>query len=278
MFKDVEIGIDSNVLEKWEVISTFVLSNAKKLNNLSIDTARDRLPPNFDQFFRQLLQNSNTTMTALNFFEFDIFPFPEVALPNVSEIHMDVIEDYGSQIAKFDTFMKSVEKNCNYLERFYLYDAHKYPEIVNYINTNYLEHCAVTNYYLTSKVFPVKFSVCADLKSLSEYQYPASIEYLLMDVKIDSPFADDWDNYQTVFASCPKLKGIHLIDEKLNLCLKDDIEHFKSLDNYPIWEERISYLSTKGVKLIGEEERNKKVGEIITESKKWSFIFFTDEN
>merc|ERR1712034_230220 len=91
-FKQIYFVIDENVLLKWNSFSAFILTHVKKINFIYFQLDVD-LPPNFDAFLLQFLQNSQITLKTLYFHKINIMNIPMISLPNVTKIHFNVIEE-----------------------------------------------------------------------------------------------------------------------------------------------------------------------------------------
>merc|ERR1711925_28465 len=89
------------------------------------------------------------------------------------------------------------------------------------------------------------------------------------------PFEEPWRNYKSIFALCPKLKGIAIAMNKDEQCVfvENALEDM-SEENQDIWKQRISYLKSIRIKLISLKEYMSKVTELCKESQ-WGFEFHT---
>jgi hypothetical protein len=271
-FKRISFFQDENVLMKWNSFSAFILTNVKKLNYFALETDGSRLPPNFNDFLLQFLQNSQITLKTLYFFE--IINIPIISLPNVTEIYFHVIEEYQNEISNFDMFMKTTINNCQNLGKFIIYGVDLCPSIVQYIIEHYQEHCVVSHYTSASEILPTKMSDYHDLSSLTQTLYPSKIEYLRIDmVDLNFPFEEPWRNYKSILALCSNLKGIEIMMEKDGqwFNLKNILGNM-SEENQNIWEQRILYLKSIGVELMTDDEYIFKITELRKENQ-WGFEF-----
>jgi len=246
----------------------------KKINFIYFQLDVD-LPPNFDAFLLQFLQNSQITLKTLYFQESTtIMNMPMVSLPNVTKINFHVMEEYQNEISNFDMFMKTIINNCQYLEEFNIFDVHVCPLIAQYISDHYQEHCVVSTYSTASVLLPTKMSMYGYLSSLAQGLYLSKIEYLQIEVNdFNFPFEEPWRNYKSILALCPKLKGISIIMDKNEqwVFLENELEDV-SEENQDIWKQRILYLKSIGIDFMSREEYKFKVTELRKESK-WGFQF-----
>merc|ERR1712098_30661 len=110
--------------------------------------------------------------------------------------------------------------------------------------------------------------------------YPPAIEYLEIKVDANSPNQDGWENYQTNLSFFPNLKGVklHMIPE--NQVIEVDLETVMdglSAEDRNIWEDRISYLESKGIILMNREQYESKVKELCKQIQ-WGFQFYPVSN
>merc|ERR1712034_125996 len=155
-------------------------------------------------------------------------------------------------------------------------EIHKYPNIVEHIIQNYSKHCIFTGDIPLAKLLPVKCSVCLHLSSLPEFEYPSTIECLTIVVDTSSPFQNGWESYQTILALCPRLKDIIICTPSVEERMIDlqKALHEVSQENRDIWEERISYLKSRGVNVASfkGEFFYSKCKELCKQNK-WGFEF-----
>merc|ERR1712034_140367 len=271
--------IDEIVLMKWNSFSAFILTHVKKLNFIYFELDGD-LPPNFDAFLLQFLQNSQLTLKELYFQESTtIMNMPVISLSNVTRISFQVTGEYQNEISNFDMFMKTIIKNCQYLEGCIIYDVDDCPPIAQYISEYYQEHCVESAYSEASEILPTKMSMFSDLSSLTQGLYLSKIEYLQIQMfDLNFPFEEPWRNYKSILALCPKLKGIAIIMDKNEqwAYLKNVLEDM-SAENQDIWKQRISYLKSIGIELMSRKEYKFKLAELSKE-RKWGFEFWASDN
>jgi len=280
IFKKIEIWIDSEFLTNYDKIITYILNHVKKINDIWLGSDVCLADThNFESFLLQLLQNSQTTLTGLWFPGIKIFDIPIISLPNITQIVVEMFANYNDQISNFDRFVKNMVRNCEYLEKFTILNIHKCPNIVEYIKQNYQKHCISTGYIPSAKILPVKISFCHHLSLLQEFEYPSTIEFLrvIVDVSnLSSPFENGWKNYQTNLALCPRLKDmtISCLSEEGEIVDLQNALHDVSQENRDIWEERLSYLKSRGVKVsyLKKELFDSKFKEFCKQNK-WGFQF-----
>ena len=253
IFKKIDFWIDKNVLTNYDTISTYILNHVKKVNYIWLGSVLGwENFHNFNSFLLQLLQNSQTTLKKLRFTGFKIFEIPIVSLPNITQITVDIFENYNDQIPNFDRFVKTIVSNCEYLETFNIFDIHECPNIVEYIIQNYSKNCIGASEISLAKILPIKLSYCDQLSLLPEFEYPSTIEFLAVKVvDINSPFQNGWENYEAILALCPRLKDITIATSSAEggIDLQKAL-HNVSQENRDIWEERISYLKSRGVNVL----------------------------
>ena len=278
IFKKIEFWIDENVLTNHDIISTYILNHVKKLNYIRVGSEQDwAVTHNFDSFLLQLLQNSQTTLKELCFTKYKIFDLPIISLPNISHIIVEMFEDYNDQISNFDSFLKNMVSNCEYLEKITIFDIQKCPNIVEHIIQNYSKHCIGTADILLAKSLPIKISYCRHLSLLPEFEFPSTIEFLTVKiVDASSPFQNGWENYQTILALCLRLKDIIICTSSVEGEVIDlqNALHDMTKENRDIWEERISYLKSRGVNIayLKDEYFDSKFKELCKQNK-WGFEF-----
>jgi len=277
-FKQISFFIDENVLMKWNSFSAFILTYVKKLNYIWLGSIGS-LPSNFDFFLLQLLQNSQITLNELYFAESKLFHLPTISLPNVTEISLDIGDEYENNISKIDILMQSITNNCEALEVFEVFIVGIPPNIAEYINDHYSDNCIVSNYDEASKIMPTKMSFCSELSILQQFQYPSKIEYL-DDVLVDDfsiPFADGWGNYQTYLSICPRLTGIYLFTQRDGKSFDfEEVRGDISQENQDIWTGRITNLESQGIKNMTRNEYLMK-GQELRKKNKWGFVFWKRE-
>jgi hypothetical protein len=83
----------------------------KKLNCIKVYT-KHKIPQNFENFFHELLQNSQPTLKFLVFKTHIIFSLPNVELPNAESVYFYVLQSHNQQIENFDKLLKSILQNC----------------------------------------------------------------------------------------------------------------------------------------------------------------------
>merc|ERR1712034_220386 len=176
----------------------------KKLNYINLETDSDLdLPPNFNNFLQQFLQNSQITLQTLCFQDNQIINMPIICLPNVSQIYFYMIQEYQNDISNFDMFMKTIINNCQNLEEFIIFGVDLCPPIAQYISNHYQEHCMVSCYSDASEILPTKMSSYQNLSRLTQGLYPSKIEYLQIHmVDLNFPFEEPWINYKSILALC----------------------------------------------------------------------------
>merc|ERR1711964_792118 len=116
----------------------------------------------------------------------------------------------GEQIITFQNFVKNIITNCEDLKKFTIYNMHSCPNLIQFVKEQYPQHLLYANVRHLSKTLPIKTVIISRLSDLAEFEYPHIIEYLEMTVRPNTPFANDWSDYQTLLSLCPNLKGIGL--------------------------------------------------------------------
>jgi hypothetical protein len=142
------------------------------------------------------------------------------------------------------------------------YNIHKSSEMVKYIEETYPENCVSSISLRICKLLPVKVSHVRPLSNLAEFRYPSKIEYLQIGIQnLNSPFSGGWQDYQTLFALCPKLKVVALwtINEEQGIDV-DAMLNKISEENQNIWIQRISYLNSCGINVTTSK---KELGDIM---------------
>jgi hypothetical protein len=147
--------------------------------------------------------------------------------------------------------VKTILKNSEELYHIDFYNINKSSEMVKYIEETYPENCVSSGSVRTCKLLPVKASQVRPLSDLEDFRYLSKIEYLAVAIKnLNLPFSGGWQDYQTLFALCPKLKVVCL--QTLNKGKWVDVDavlHKIPEKNQNIWKQRISYLNSRGIKV-----------------------------
>jgi hypothetical protein len=272
MFKYLTLEITPEILLKWNNVSELILQNMKNLTKVNFELA-NTIPPNFENFLHQLFEKSKNTIKIIKFLGEKILPFPDVALPYVTEIGLKVTENYETQIEKFDKFMKSVVKNCEYLENFFVHGIEKSQQMANYITTNYPRHCVYSESCIRTSSLPMQVAYSPHLSNLFEITNLFAIKALYLGTNCNLPFENGWDHYKTILNFFPNLKSIYL-EHTIN----DEVQNFNeamktiSSENKKIWNERVAYLKSQGIEMINWNQTQEKIKEFRKYSG-WGFIF-----
>jgi hypothetical protein len=124
--------------------------------------------------------------------------------------------------------------------------------MLKYIEETYPENCLANSVLNVAKQLPIKSSYSKSLSHLSKFKYPAKIEILEIRIHdLNFPFQHGWDNYQILFALCPKLKAVCFSTIKAG----KGIDFYTIFDNLTpekqnIWNQRISYLNSRGINVL----------------------------
>merc|ERR1712034_13206 len=141
---------------------------------------------------------------------------------------------------------------------------HKCPNIMEHIATHCAENCICANYRPVTMTLPIKMAACFQLSNLQIFQYRGEILFLEIPVKnLERPNDDGWENYETFFNLCPKLKGVNIFTKKGNKFI--DLQD--SLDELPetiqeIWEKRIAYLRSFHIDIMSSSEYESTIHEL----------------
>jgi hypothetical protein len=272
MFKFLTLEISPEILSKWSNVSELILQNMKNLTKIYF-VLGNTIPHNFEDFLYQLFEKSQNTIKVIDFHGEKILPFPDVALPYVTEIGLKVTENYETQIEKFDKFMKSVVKNCEYLENVFVHGIEKSQQMANYITTNYPRHCVYSTDLFETSNLPMQVTSSGDLSDLSQITKPYAIKALHLSTNFSLPFEDRWGDYKSIFQLFPNLKFINL-ETEINGELQSFHEAVKTIssENQNIWNERIAYLKSQGIQVVNWNQIEGKMKEFIKFSG-WGFTF-----
>merc|ERR1711964_136708 len=165
--------------------------------------------------------------------------------------------------------------NCKNLEKFSTLGLtlwHLRPNLVNFLKQNYSKHCMGSHSPYLSRILSTKMSFCCNLSDLSEFQYPSMIEYLhVMICSPCLPLKDGWENYKTMLALCPGIKGVFLSvpEDNFVFSLQENIE---TCSHNKIWKERILYFNSLGIKVLNKKEYHSKFKQLCKPIR-WGFEF-----
>jgi hypothetical protein len=135
-------------------------------------------------------------------------------LPNLTQISIEITCQYNYQLEKFKQFVKTILQNCEYLQDFIVFEVTSAPLIAEYIKDSFPEHCVFCTYGNVATILPMKMAFSPMLSFLSNFAFPEKIQYLQIAINgFDTPFDDGWNNYKTIFALVPNLKGVSLVQE-----------------------------------------------------------------
>jgi hypothetical protein len=272
IFKRLTLEVSPEILLKWSNVSKLILQNMKNLTHVTVVLEHD-IPPNFENFLYQLFENSQNTITKIEYRAEEVLSFPNVSLPNLTHMTLKVPENNDTQIENFDKLMKNILKNCEYLKKFFVHDINNSQQIKNHISANYSHHCLYSDECLETLSLPMQATFCTDLSDLSGIENVYAIKALGIDVDFNFPYDCGWDNYKTIFQLFPNLKFINISEVDVEHKTFDESMKTISSENQKIWKERVTYLKSRGIDMIGSwKDFNKKVNKISIGI--WSFRFY----
>merc|ERR1711964_781454 len=107
------------------------------------------------------------------------------------------------------------------------------------------------------------------LSSLNKIEF---LEFQVLD--FNSPYKSGWQEYKTILALCPNLKKIRLWFKQNDIYI-DYEKAFENIskENQDIWQERVIYLNSCGIEIVGREGWDKYI-EILLKNMKWGFEFY----
>jgi predicted ATP-dependent endonuclease of OLD family len=126
---------------------------------------------------------------------------------------------------------------------------------MEYVEKHYPEKCWVGLHPTTCRALPLKFSRVSPLSNLT-FRHTSQIEYFEVESKFNSPNEGGWDDYKTILALCPNLKGIHIVEKRGQqmIDLLSSEQNVVSSENQQIWNDRIKYLNSRNIEVMNLEQ------------------------
>lgn len=179
---------------------------------------------------------------------------PNIVLPQVTKIQIDVEDLVLTQTKDFIDFIESILQNCKNLISFQISGIQKFPSMIPYMSQNFPNSCVMSSTYFLMKHLPLIISCVRKFSDLEKFAHPNKIQLLTVNSSnFEHPFDDGWQNYKTLLTLCPHLKQILIYSGSNGKDLLPNIDKI-SPKNQAIWKERIKYLNSVGIKIVDTQK------------------------
>jgi len=257
----------------FDALSKLILQNMSRLNTLQLSNTNP-LPPSYDAFILNLLQNSNTTLKNL---VLPKFLLPDVSFSNLLHLNVPV---KNMSLQELQPQLEQMLKNAPNLERLSLDVRGMKNSVEKYLISNYAEQCTIYSGEVFMP-FPVKMVDAGGdvLKCAENFQFKHTLEYMRVLIHPDAPSEEGWEDYQNIFSNFPKLKGLAFYDAYDDNLEDDDFLVQKkngsiSKKYFGVWNKRRNFLCSLGIKILNKNEFYAKEKEL-SKHLPWAFHFYS---
>jgi hypothetical protein len=236
-------------LENNNKIFSLVLNNMKGLNKIFFVCGGVILGEEYDSFVFQMLQNSHETLRDLKLPKLVI---PDIGFPHLTKLYLTIEED-NILLQDFQTNFPQALKNMENLEIIIMGLFPSWQSVGEYICENYSKQCISAHDPEALDIMPVKLlEGIDDLRTLENKKYISHMQCAHINIYPDGSMSNGWDRYREIFDKCINLKEIELQGWNDNV-VTETLPNMSD-DDQEIWNERISYFQSRGIRITNPNE------------------------